>query len=207
MRMMYFHIHQNLPQVLFSIRYCYKCNRRFRFQREWTDHCSVPNKFPIRKWLGLCMPETTHFGNSYCCQNHLRMQSSWLPQSKLKPSFSFLAPFCQRQSASSGLVLKAEWDCFPFLRVAMTRCHIFSWKTKKVWCRSAHCLEALVNPLSISTTVIYRQSQKPWAKAQRPTPDRCERSSYSRIAELSLKKNLPDFSIPEQEYNSNSICQ
>ena len=130
-------------------------------------------------------------GNSYCCPNHLHKQSLRLPQSKLKPSFSSLVPFCQRQSASSGLVQKPKIPtlvamrtkeqsskCCPlaFARMTIADYAILFQKTKKVWCRSAFVVKALVNLPLRSTTV---SVNSPWAHAQRPTPDRCECSSSS----------------------------
>ena len=68
--------------------------------------------------------------------------------------------------------------------------------------------ESSGKPATLSTTELFTDKQtKPWANAQRPTPDRCERSSSSQIARLTPHKSLPDFLKREQEYYSNSICQ
>jgi len=47
-------------------------------------------------------------------------------------------------------------------------------------------------PATLSTTV---SENSPWANAQRPTPDRCERSSSSQVAGASPKKFYQNFQI------------
>lgn len=68
------------------------------------------------------------------------------------------------------------------------------------------CNEGSGKPAILSTTIrsAKRRTQS-WVYTQRPTPDRCECSSYSLIAGLMPQKNLPDFSLREQEYYSNSM--
>ena len=57
----------------------------------------------------------------------------------------------------------------------------FFRKQKKVWYRLAYSVMALVNlqPSAQRQMTAVDGSTKPRANAQRPTPDRCERSSYS----------------------------
>ena len=56
------------------------------------------------------------------------------------------------------------------------------------------CFEGSGKPAILSTTAYQAKSlSKSWANAQRPTPDRCERSSSSQIARLTPHKVYQTF--------------
>ena len=95
---------------------------------------------------------------------------------------SYTVPFCQRQSVSSALIHKADLI------------HTFSGKTKRGMVSFGLCFEGSGKPAILSTTAYQAKSHsKSWANAQRPTPDRCERSSSSQIARLTPHKVYQTF--------------
>ena len=78
----------------------------------------------------------------------------------------------------------------------MTNFHTFSGN-KKGMVSSGLYIGGSGKPTTLSTTAksAVDGSTKPRADAQRPTPDRCECSSYSWVVRSSPVKNLPDFPI------------
>ena len=107
---------------------------------------------------------------------------------------SFPDPFCQRQSASSSLVRKSEWDCFPLFEGRNDKMPYLFLENKKGMVSLGFCCEGSGKPAILSTTAYQAKSHsKSWANAQRPTPDRCERSSYSQVAGFRPRKIYQTF--------------
>ena len=103
---------------------------------------------------------------------------------------SFPDPFCQGQSASSGLVQKTTVTSASSVTLPSKSIH-FS-ENKKGMVSLGSLSGGSGKPATLSTTV---SENSPWVYAQRPTPDRCECSSSSQVAGASPKKFYQNFQI------------